>query len=304
MAASVSGRVTAGDGRSQLSTGHKAVFAVACVVGAFLPAAGGYVPGAARFIYLLVLAVVMLALALVARRSPAWHRFWEIPLVFFGMALFWLADNYVPDFLRANVLHIGTTSGNPTASTVAGTIILQFNELILTLIAVAIVLWISRTSLSSIYFRRGKFGRAYVIGIVGFFAFYVLTFRALSQAHFLPVHGTLDFSRYLSLTPALLVVAGTNSFLEELLFRGLLMSKLNIPFGPYLATVVQAIIFASWHVGVTYTPSVLLFVGLYVFPLGLVTGYLARSSGSILPAWFFHAGADLAIYLGFLTAVS
>src|SRR5579859_228762 len=232
MAASVSGRVTAGDGRSQLSTGHKAVFAVACVVGAFLPAAGGYVPGAARFIYLLVLAVVMLALALVARRSPAWHRFWEIPLVFFGMALFWLADNYVPDFLRANVLHVGTTSGNPIASTVFGTIIIQFNELLETVLAVLVVLWISRSSLSSIYFRRGRFGRAYVIGIIAFLAFYVLTPWLTSHSRFIHVHGTMDLSRYLSLTPALLVVAGMNAFLEELLFRGLLMSRLNVAFGP------------------------------------------------------------------------
>ena len=305
MQASLSGHVMAGEGRPQLSTGRKVSFAVACIVGAFLPAAGGYIPaGVARFVYLLLITVVMLALALVTRRSTAWSRYWEIPLVFFGMALFWLADNYVPDFLRANVLHIGTTSGNPTASTVSGTIILQFDELFLTVVAVAIVLLISRTSLSSIYFRRGKFGRAYVIGLAGFLAFYFLTFRVLSHANFMPVHGTIDFSRYLSLTPALVVVVLTNAFLEELLFRGLLMSKLNIAFGPYAATLVQAIIFASRHVGVTYTASVLVFVVLFVFPLGLITGYLARSSGSILPGWFFHAGADLPIYLGFLTSVS
>lgn len=305
METSLSGHVTAGGGRPGLSARRKAAFAVVCVVAAFLPAAGGYVPGGiARFIYLLLLTVVMLVLALVARRSRAWGRYWEIPLVFFGMALFWLADNYVPDFLRANVLHIGTTSGNPTASTIFGTVIIQFDELILTVIAVAVVLWISRSSLSSIYVRRGKFGRAYVIGIVGFFAFYVLTFRVLSHFHFLPVHGTIDLNRYLSLTPALVLVAGTNAFLEELFFRGLLMSKLNIAFGPYMATVVQAVIFASWHVGVTYSASVLGFVVLVVFPLGLIAGYLTRSSGSILPGWFFHAGADLAVYLGFLTSVS
>jgi membrane protease YdiL (CAAX protease family) len=112
------------------------------------------------------------------------------------------------------------------------------------------------------------------------------------------VHGTLDFSRYLSLTPALLAVAGTNAFLEELLFRGLLMSKLNIAFGPYLSTFLQAVIFASWHVGITYTPYVLVFVVLYVFPVGLLAGYLTRSSGSILPSWIFHAGVDIPIYPG------
>lgn len=303
--AAVSRGVAAGEHPAPWTPGRKAALALACVVGAFLPPAAGFIPGVLiRFIYLFVLAVVMLAVALLARRNAMWHPYWEIPLVGFGMALFWLADNFVPGFLRSRILHIGTTSGNPTASTVFGTIIIQLDELVLTVIAVAVVLLISRTALSSIYFRPGRFGRAYVIGIVGFIAFYVLTFRVLSHTTFLPVHGKVDFARYLSLTPALLVVVGTNAFLEELLFRGLLMSKLNMVFGPYAATMLQAVIFASWHVGVTYAASALIFVVLVVFPLGLVAGYLTRSSGSILPGWLFHAGADMPIYLGFLTAVS
>jgi uncharacterized protein len=175
---------------------------------------------------------------------------------------------------------------------------------LLTVLAVLVVLWISRSSLSSIYFRRGRFGRAYVIGIIGFLAFYVLTSWLSSHSRFIHVHGTMDLSRYLSLTPALLVVAGMNAFLEELLFRGLLMSKLNIAFGSYLATFLQAVIFASWHVGIAYTPSVLIFIAVDVFPLGLVAGYLTRSSGSILPSWLFHVGVDLLIYLSFLSYIT
>jgi len=281
------------------------IFAIACVVAGFLPLSAGYIPGdVARLVYGLVVTGAMLAVALLARRSSAWRRYWEVPLAFFGLALFILADRYVPDFLRTQVLHVTTTSGNPIASTISGTVIIQFDELVLTVLAVLIVLWISRTSLSSIYFRRGRFGRAYLIGIIGLVAFYVLTFRVLQHSRFIPVHGALDFNRYLSLTPALLVVAGTNAFLEELLFRGLLMSKLNISFGSYLATFLQAVIFASWHVGITYTPFVLVFIVLDVFPLGLIAGYLTRSSGSILPSWLFHMGADLPIYLGFLSYVS
>jgi membrane protease YdiL (CAAX protease family) len=305
MDTSVSGRVSTGGSRSSLSGGRKVALAVACVVAGFLPLVAGYIPGGvARFIYVSVVAIVMLALALMARRTSAWRRYWEIPLAFFGLALFILADNYVPDFLRANVLHIGTTPGNPIASTIPGTIVVQLDELLLTVLAVVVVLWISRSSLSSIYVRRGRFGRAYVIGIVGFLAFYVLTFRLLQHSSFLPVHGAMDLSRYLRLTPALLLVAGTNAFLEELLFRGLLMSKLNIAFGPLLATFLQAVVFASWHVGITYTPFVLIFIAVDVFPLGLFAGYLTRSSGSIVPSWLFHAGADLAIYLGFLSYIS
>ena len=305
MKASAPAAGAVGETRVPLTTGRKAAIAVACVVAGFLPVAAAYVPGGvARLAYSLVVTAGLLGLALFARRSATLARYWEIPLVFFGMALFWLADQYVPPFLRTQVLHVGTLPGNPIASTLSGTIVLQLDELVLTVLAVLVVLWISGTPLSSIYVRRGRFGRAYVIGFIGLVALYLLTFRALQHSNFVSFKGTLDFSRYLGLTPALLVVVAANAFLEELFFRGLLMSRLNIAFGPYLATLVQAVIFTSWHAGITYTPFLLAFLLLFIFPVGLVAGYLTRSSGSILPAWLFHMGADVPLYVGFLSYVS
>ncbi|WP_171814492.1 CPBP family intramembrane glutamic endopeptidase [Arthrobacter dokdonensis] len=265
----------------------------------------GYVPGnAARLACGVAVAAGFLALALLARRSPTMHSYWEIPLAFFGMALFVLADRYVPGFLANRVLPSPPVPGNPLASTIPGTVVVELVELLLTVLAVVVVVWISRSSLASIYVHRGRFGRAYVIGIVGFVAFYVLTFSALSHSRFMPVHGGFDLGRYLSLTPALLAAVAANGFLEELMFRGLLMSRLNIAFGPYPATFIQAAIFASWHVGVTYTSAAVVFIVLVTFPLGLLCGYLTRSSGSIIPSSLFHAGADLPIYLAFLSYIS
>ena len=305
MEKSLPGQGTTDEARAPLSTGQRAMFAVACIAAGFLPLTAGYIPGdAARLVYGLLVTGALLALALLARRSPTLHRYWEIPLAFFGMALFILADRYVPNFLVTRILGQAPVSGNPLASTVSGTVVIELDELLLTVIAVLVVVWISRSSLGSIYLRRGRFGRAYVIGIVGFLAFYVLTFRVLSHTSFMAVHGSFSFSRYLSLTPALLIAVAANGFLEELMFRGLLMSKLNIAFGPYLSTFVQAVVFASWHVGVTYTSSAVVFVVFVVFPLGLFAGYLTRSSGSIFPSALFHAGVDMPIYLGFLSYVS
>jgi membrane protease YdiL (CAAX protease family) len=282
--------------------GQASLFAVACIVVGFLPVLAGYIPNdVARLAYGLLVTSVLLAVALLAKRSPDLRRYWEIPLAFFGLSLFILADRYVPHLLVAHILHDTPVSGNPLASTVSGTVIVQFDELLLTVIAVLVVLWVSRSSLDSIYFCRGRVGGAYVFGVVGFVALYLLTYRVLAHSHFIPVNGTFSFSRYLHLTPALLAVAATNAFSEELLFRGLLMSRLNIAFGPRLSTLVQAVIFASWHIGVSYTASVLVFVVLLVFPLGLLAGYLTRSSGSILPSSILHAGVDIPIYLGFLS---
>lgn len=305
MDTSLSGARTVDERRMAMTTAQKATFAVGCIVVGFLPVAAGYISGGvARLAYSLILTIGLLAVALLTRRSSTLARYWEIPLVFFGMALFWLADEYVPSFLRTQILHVGTLSGNPIASTLFGTIIVQLNELVLTVLAVLVVLWIARIPLRSIYFGRGRFGRAYVIGAIGLVALYVLTFRVLQHSRLVSFNGTLDFGRYLSLTPALLVVVAANAFLEELFFRGLLMSRLNIAFGPYLATLVQAVIFTSWHAGVSYTPFLLIFLLLFIFPVGLLAGYLTRSSGSILPAWLFHMGADIPLYVGFLSYVS
>jgi membrane protease YdiL (CAAX protease family) len=305
MDTALSGRTTAIDARAPFGFAQQAAVAVVCVVAGFLPLSAGYVgAGVARFAYGVLVTALLGVLALLARRNAALRKYWEIPLAFFGLALFILADRYVPHLLEANLLHDNPVAGNPYASTVAGTVLIQLVELLLTAVTELLVLWLSGTSLSSIYVRRGRFGRAYVIGIVGLIAFYVLTFRVLSRTTFMPENGTITLARYLSLTPPLLIMVAANGFLEELTFRGLLMSKLNLAFGPVLATFVQAIIFASWHVGVTYTSSALPFIVLLVFPMGLLGGYLTRSARSILPASLFHAGLDMPIYLGFLSYVS
>lgn len=290
---------------SPLTRGQQLVLALACLLAGFAPVAVGYVPGGvARFVCGLALTAGLLALGLLLRRSVATRRYWELALAFFGMALFVLADRYVPGFLAARILRSPPVAGNPLASSVAGTVVIELDELLLTVVAVLVVLAVSRRPASSVYVRWGRFGRAYAIGIAALIVFYALSFEALSHSRFVPAHGSIDFARFVSLTPALLAAAATNGFLEELMFRGLLMSRLNIAFGPVAATFIQAAIFASWHVGVTYAASTLLFIILFAFPLGLVGGYLTRSSRSIVPSSLFHAGADLPIYLGFLSAVS
>jgi membrane protease YdiL (CAAX protease family) len=299
-------RIPESPGRADapLTAGQQVTLALACLIAGFAPVAVGYIRGGvARLVCGLAITAALLALALLLRRSAVGRRYWELALAFFGMALFVLADRHVPGFLTG-ILGSPPVAGNPVASSVGGTVIVELDELLLTVVAVVVVLAISRRPPSSAYVRWGRFGRAYVIGIAALVLFYALSFGVLSHSRFLPVHGSIDFARFLSLTPALLTAAAANGFLEELMFRGLLMSRLNIAFRPLAATFLQAAVFASWHVGVTYTASALLFIILVAFPLGLVCGYLTRSSRSIVPSSLFHAGADLPIYLGFLSAVS
>lgn len=73
---------------------------------------------------------------------------------------------------------------------------------------------------------------------------------------------------------------------EELGFRGLGMGYLlraRVPFA--LANVVQALAFAAFHMNVVQ--------GVYTFVVGLVLGYLAYKSRSVIPAMAMHAGYNL-----------
>ncbi|MGN6813008.1 MAG: lysostaphin resistance A-like protein, partial [Thermomicrobiales bacterium] len=114
----------------------------------------------------------------------------------------------------------------------------------------------------------------------------------------------LSLAHLLALTPALLVVAFTNGFEEEVLFRGLFLEKYQALFGFGVANMLQAAAFAIAHVGISYTPAALFFIVVLVFPLGLAAGYLMRATNGITVPVIFHAALDLAIYLAFLSYVA
>src|SRR5439155_7764954 len=90
---------------------------------------------------------------------------------------------------------------------------------------------------------------------------------------------------------------------EEFWFRGLFLKKYGRFLGPLSSNVLQATVFASFHLQVQYTQFLLVFLG-FTFVLGLWLGYLMKESGNILGPAIFHAGADIPIYLVFLTNLS
>jgi len=282
----------------------KWLLAVLCLAAGIAPLAARSIHGQlAEIIYGMVVASVLLATTLLIRRSSSLQKFWQLPFAFFVFALVQILNNFLPAYFSARVLHEHSVSGNPLASTVTGSIAIQLLDTLIAIAPIFVLTKVAGLDLGSVFARFGNFGRAYVIAIVAFVAIYVLI--GLFPVHRLfPMHGTITLSRYLALTPALLVLVISNGFQEEFLFRGLFLQKYNLFFGPYVANVLQALIFAFAHAGVTYTPSALLFILVAVFPLGLVAGYLMRSSNGALAPALFHAGVDIPIYLAFLTYVS
>jgi membrane protease YdiL (CAAX protease family) len=187
-------------------------------------------------------------------------------------------------------------------ASVGGTVTIQLLEALLAIVPIFVLTRAAGLDLGSIYARVGRFGRWHVLALVVFVGlFVVIGVRAPS---YIPIHGTLTLDRYIALAPALLVMVLSNGFEEEFLFRGLFLKPLGRSFGVVWANVLQALVFAYAHLGVTYVPSAILFILVAVFPLGLVAGHVMRKSDGVVAPALLHAALDIPIYLAFLTFVS
>jgi len=142
--------------------------------------------------------------------------------------------------------------------------------------------------LKSIYLTKGRLIPGLIIGIIAFILFGYLAINN-PQAKMEP--GFLR-NNYLWI----LVFVFANSFMEELLFRGIFLEKLNRYFKPVWSIVLTSICFAAPHLTVNYSPNVLLFSGI-VFVLGMMCGYSMHYTRSIIAPMLIHAGADLMIII-------
>ncbi len=254
----------------------------------------------------LALAAAYLGFALFARRS-AWPRqYWEVAFASFTLAVVQVLNNTLPGFVSTVVLHDAPNSGNPFASTIGGTVAIQLLETAIAVVPILVLTRLAGMDLGSLYVRKGIVGKWLLAAVCFFVLFYVfvatIPLRPGSFAEqLLPTHGALTIAEFIAFTPALLLVSLTNALQEELLFRGLFLQRYTWLFGAVVANVLQAAVFAFAHLGVSYTPSAVLFVAVIVFPLGLAGGYLMRATNSIMTPLIFHGALDIAIYLTFLT---
>jgi membrane protease YdiL (CAAX protease family) len=304
------GRAIAGEHHVRLDVRQQWTLALVCLGAGAAPLAGRWIPDAgARIAYGWLLTAAYLAVTLFARERASLQPFWELSLAFFVLALVQVLNNSLPGYVATAILHAPPPPGNPFASTVSGTVVVQLVTTLLAIVPVIVVTLVSGRDLGSIYVRKGKLGGWLIFSIVFFALFYLflatIPFRPAGIAQrLLPTNGTVTLARFLALTPALLVVSISNGFEEEFLFRGLFLQKYNRFFGAGVSNGLQAALFSVAHAGVTYTPSALLFILVLVFPLGLITGYLMRATNSVITPGIFHGALDMAIYLPFLTYVS
>jgi len=296
--------------RSHLNAGQQWMLAIVCVLAGIAPFAAHWIPDDLTRIGIgVVLAAGYLGFSLYARTSPSLRQFWELSFAFFIMAVVLVLNNSIPGYVGTYVLHSPPDAGNPLASTISGTVVVQLLGTFFSAGLVIALTLASRGNLGSIYARPGNRGAWLVFAVVFFVGVYVLLatlpLRPDSPVQrMLPANGPVTLDRLLGLTPALLVISLANGFEEEFLTRGLFLKKYNWFFNPRVSNVLQAVVFSSAHAGVTYTPSALLFIVVFVFPLGLFAGYLMRATNGFFAGSIFHGALDMAIYLPFLSFAS
>ena len=138
----------------------------------------------------------------------------------------------------------------------------------------------------SIFLTKGRLIPGLVIGVILFLIFGYLAINN-PQAKMAP-----DFlARNLRW---ILVFVFANSFMEELLFRGIFLEKLNCFFNPVWSILLTSICFAAPHLTVNYATNALFFSGI-VFILGMICGYAMQYTKSLIAPVLIHAGADLII---------
>ena len=261
---------------------------------------------AAEAAFVLAVAAVLLGLAIMAKRRSGLDLYWEIPFAFFVMYLAgFFGDANVSPFQRffvTDVLRQSPTPNNPLAATVAGSVAAQLFGTVMLVLPIVVLTKVSGGNLASIFIARPRNLWTLAVGLACFAAVWFLAFRGRTESFF-PIHGELTASRFIALTPALVVLVLLNGLREELFFRGLFLNKYGKFLGPAASNILAAVIFTSFHVEVRYAASVLVFL-VYALVNGLILGWLMQRSGSLAASVIFHAGTDIPIFLVYLSYVS
>ena len=158
--------------------------------------------------------------------------------------------------------------------------------IISTVIIVSVL--IAKQPLRSIFLTTGRLVAGASIGFFFFLLFGFLAFKNPGQ----PVDPSFLRNNWVWI----LTFVMANGFMEELIFRGLFIEKLNLLFNHHLSILITSLCFALPHTVVQYQANVLLFTGI-CFVLGMLCGYAMHYTRSIIAPTLIHAGADLMIMI-------
>jgi membrane protease YdiL (CAAX protease family) len=224
-------------------------------------------------IRLLLLTISLIAWLLFRRQNR--HIASLLGFAFFVLNLaFLIVTPFSSDFLN---LDISSTKGIALSK-------LSDSLIISTVIIISVLL--AKQSPRSIFLTGGRL----VMGLLtGLFFFILFGFLALTNPG-----QPVDHSFLTKNWTWILIFVMANGFMEELIFRGLFLEKLNLLFNHHYSILITSVCFAVPHIIVQYQANVLQFTGICL-ALGMICGYAMQYTRSIIAPALIHAGADLMI---------
>ncbi len=253
-------------------------FVVELAVFAIIPFAG-LVPRQTLLYIQAVLVAILLVLSLALRRSQNGTAYWQVFYAFFVAGLAVLVSKLFSDGLLALLGYDLTTP--------QGIAVAKFSNSILAVLTILVLMAVAGLDWPSMFLRKGRLGLGLAVGIPGFIV--------LAAVGFLPVTAVSGgLERLLSLIPWILLFILSNAFMEELLYRGIFLKKLDVLLGRAATVILTSLAFALLHIEAAYVASTLQFVVL-LFPLALVWDWLMLKTDSLWGSVLFHAGGDCII---------
>jgi membrane protease YdiL (CAAX protease family) len=151
-----------------------------------------------------------------------------------------------------------------------------------------------RSDFASVYLSKGDLSKGLTIGLVTLGVFLVI-------GAVVGTVGGVGAVRLLRWAPWILVYALSRGFMEELLYRGLFLRRLEPLLGANASNLLTAIVFTMAHTKAAYAAGVFpnVFVGAGItLVLGLGLGWFMQKSESLVGPSLVHAGADVFIAIG------
>ena len=231
----------------------------------------------------IALAGVLLAAALLLRKSKRLSDHWRPAYAFFVAVVAMGIDLYVPsrEWLLA-LFYLENLS-------LAG---IALDKLESTFVLVSVILILTKAAglpVGSLYLRKGQFRKSLTIGLI---AFAIAAFGSYFMAQ---LFGAVNLSSERIVPWILLFILG-NSLNEELLFRGQFLEGMAKTLGPLWANLVLILPFVLHHTGVEYTNDALMFLA-YLIPLAFFWARIMQKTDTLWGSVLFHAGTDVTVIL-------
>jgi membrane protease YdiL (CAAX protease family) len=240
--------------------------------------------------YITILAIAFLASAIGLKYSRRYNQYWQVAYAFFVASAAILSSDLFISYDRKFVALFGAYDENKFMA------LQKLYDTLLVVVPILILTILSSAKLSSLYLKVGNqhYKWGFGIGTLVLANYFTAALLFFGPGYSLPRLGSVIVWG--------IIFSFSNSMLEELWIRGLIIKKMIPLVGVAGTVLLTSITFAAMHfLGVAYLPAAV--VPIYVIntlTLGVACSVLIIKTDSIWGAYLIHAAADLFLFIATL----